>query len=185
MTDIVKYKVLAASKGLARVLLRLDGRDTLDRRELGDELLLRRVVGGLPGVVVRARLINYDLEVVAPTAHDACDLSVRKGLQRRQVRLEQFFRRLQRSRVGRSAGRVGGVLAAPLARDLVEGDVATCASVVKSFYVVASSAAAATSPASGSQKVQRAQGGRPPLLHFGHGRAPGMVGIVRQGIRWI
>ena len=56
MTDIVKYKALAVSKGLARVLLRLDGRDALDGRELGDELLLRRVVGGLPGVVVGAGL---------------------------------------------------------------------------------------------------------------------------------
>ena len=130
MTDIVKYKVLAASKGLARVLLRLDGRDALDRRELGDELLLRRVVGGLPGVVVRARLIDYDLEVVATTTHDAGDLSVRKRLERRQVALEQFFRRFERRRVRGSAGRVGGVFAAPLAGDLVEGDVGTCASDV-------------------------------------------------------
>ena len=60
MTDIVKYKVLAVSKGLARVLLRLDGRDALDGRELGDELLLRRVVGGLPGVVVGAGLVYDD-----------------------------------------------------------------------------------------------------------------------------
>ena len=131
MTDsIVKYKVLAASKGLARVLLRLDGRDALDGRELGDELLLRRVVGGLPGVVVGAGLIDHDFEVVAAAAHHARDLSVRKSLQRREIRLEQFFRRLQRSRVRGSAGRIGGVLAAPLARDLVEGDVATCASDV-------------------------------------------------------
>ena len=128
MTDIVKYKVLAVSKGLARVLLRLDGRDALDGRELGDELLLRRVVGGLPGVVVGARLIDYDLEVVAAAAHDPRHFSVRERLERRQVRLEQFFRRFERRRVRGSAGRVGGVFAAPLAGDLVEGDVATCAS---------------------------------------------------------
>ena len=60
MTDIVKYIVLAASKGLARVLLRLDLGHAGDGRELGDELLLRRVVGGLPRVVVRARLIDHD-----------------------------------------------------------------------------------------------------------------------------
>ena len=130
MTDIVKYKVLAASKGLARVLLRLDLGHALDGRELGDELLLRRVVGCFPGVVVRARLIDYDLEVVAAAAHDPRHLGVREGLQRGQVRLEQFFGRFERRRVRGSAGRVGGVLAAPLAGDLVEGDVGTCASDV-------------------------------------------------------
>ena len=130
MTDIVKYIVLAASKGLARVLLRLDGRDALDGRELGDELLLRCIVLRFPRVVVGAGLIDYDLEIVAAAAHDPRDLGVREGLERREVRLEQFFRRLQRGRVRGSAGRVGGVLAAPLAGDLVEGDVATCASDV-------------------------------------------------------
>ena len=115
---------------MARVLLRLDGRDALDGRELGDEFLLRRVVGCFPRVVVGAGLIDDYLEVVATSAHHARDLRVRERLERREVRLEQFFRRLQRGRVRGSAGRVGGVFAAPLARDLVEGDVATCASDV-------------------------------------------------------
>ena len=75
---IDKYKVcLSCSEGLARVLLRLDGRDALDGRELGDELLLRRVVLRLPRVVVGAGLIDYDLEIVATPAHHARDLRVR------------------------------------------------------------------------------------------------------------
>ena len=80
--------------------------------------------------MVGAWLIDDDLEIVAPAAHDARDLGVREGLERRQVALEQFFGRFERRGVGGSAGRVGGVLAAPLARDLVEGDVGTCASDV-------------------------------------------------------
>ena len=75
---IDKYKVcLSSSEGLARVLLRLNGRDALDGRELGDEFLLRRVVRCFPRVVVRARLIDDYLEIVATPAHHARDLRVR------------------------------------------------------------------------------------------------------------
>ena len=75
---IDKYKVcLSSSEGLARVLLRLDGRDALDGRELGDEFLLRSIIRGFPRVVVGAGLIDHDLEVVAAAAHDTRHLGVR------------------------------------------------------------------------------------------------------------
>ena len=58
---IDKYKVcLSSSEGLARVLLRLDGRDALDGRELGNELLLRCIVLRFPRVVVGAGLVYDD-----------------------------------------------------------------------------------------------------------------------------
>ena len=132
--------------------------------------------------------VDDDFEVVATPAHDPRHLRVWEGLESRQVRLEQFFRRLQRGRVRGSTGRVGGVLAAPLARDLVEGDVATCASVVNGLR---------HRPARAAQpQVTRAHRGqgrawtRPPLpnsnirINETLQIVPGMVGMVREVMRW-
>ena len=133
--------------------------------------------------MVGAGLIDYDLEIVAAAAHDPRHLGVREGLERGQIRLEQFFGRFERRGVGGAAGRVRSVFATPLAGDLVESDVGTCASVVNRT----------ARPQPQVTRAHRGQGRawtRPPLpnsnirINETLQIVPGMVGMVRETMRW-